>query len=151
VSLGRQRDGDGSLGAFGSSASAATTGNCSRADAKRCLSSVLLPARALRPALRARRIDAEHFVAALNGLTAQRPWPKALFVYYGAEFADRSLGLPGYHHKAEAGFSHPGKPTDNVFVESFYRSLRDEYLSLPKASKPFKTLSPGKFLTRFGV
>jgi putative transposase len=76
------------------------------------------------------RLGGEHVVAALNRLAAQRKAPQYLFVDNGSEFAGRLLDLWAYHHQTRIDFSRPGKPTDNVHVESFNGSFRDECLNL---------------------
>ena len=77
-----------------------------------------------------KRLGAEHVVASLNRLVAQRQAPRYLFVDNGSEFSGRLLDLWAYHHQAQLDFSRPGKPTDNSFVETFNGSLRDECLNV---------------------
>ena len=76
------------------------------------------------------RLGAEHVVAALNRLRAQRQAPEYLFVDNGSEFSGRLLDLWAYHHKTRIDFSRAGKPTDNCYVETFNGSFRDECLNL---------------------
>ena len=47
----------------------------------------------------------------------------------GSEFSGHLLDLWAYHKKCRIDFSHPGKPTDNSFIESFNGSLCDECLN----------------------
>lgn len=76
------------------------------------------------------RLRAEHVVATLNRLVAQRGRPKAVLTDNGSEFTGRLLDLWAYHHQVRLDFSRPGKPTDNCFVETFNGSLRDECLNV---------------------
>jgi len=73
---------------------------------------------------------AEHVVASLNRLVAQRQAPRYLFADNGSEISGRLLDLWAYHYKVRIDFSRPGKPTDNSFVETFNGSLRDECLNV---------------------
>lgn len=77
-----------------------------------------------------KRLGAEHVVASLNRLVAQRQAPRYLFADNGSEFSGRLLDLWAYHHQVQIDFSRPGKPTDNSFVETFNGSLRDECLNV---------------------
>ena len=76
------------------------------------------------------RLRAEHVVAALNRLVAQRGRPKVMFADNGSEFTGRLLDLWAYHHQVRLDFSRPGRPTDNCFIETFNGSLRDECLNV---------------------
>jgi putative transposase len=46
------------------------------------------------------------------------------------KFTGQLAGLWACHHGVRTDFSRPGKPTDNVFNETFNGSLRDECLNL---------------------
>ena len=76
------------------------------------------------------RLRAEHVVAVLNGLVAQRRAPRFVRADNGSEFSGRLFDMWAYHHKVQIDFSRPGKPTDNSFIETFNGSLRDECLNL---------------------
>lgn len=56
--------------------------------------------------------------------------PKCLFVDNGSEFSGQLLDLWAYHQHSKIGFSRPGKPSDNRFIETFNGSLRDECLNV---------------------
>jgi putative transposase len=76
------------------------------------------------------RLRAEHVVAALNRLAAQRGAPTCLFVDNGSEFTGLLLDLWAYHHQTNIDFSRPGTPTDNSYIETFNGSFRDECLNV---------------------
>jgi putative transposase len=61
---------------------------------------------------------------------SQRGALKYLFADNGAEFTGHLVDLWAHHHGARFDFSRPGKPTDNAFIETFNRSLRDECLKV---------------------
>lgn len=76
------------------------------------------------------RLQAEHVVAVLNQLVAQRRAPRFLFADNGSEFSGHLVDMWAYHYKVQIDFSRPGKPTDNSFIETFNGSFRDECLNL---------------------
>jgi putative transposase len=53
-----------------------------------------------------------------------------LFCDSGSEFTSQVMDLWAYHNQVKIDFSRPGKPTDNVHVESFSRTLRSECLDV---------------------
>lgn len=55
--------------------------------------------------------------------------PQRVKVDNESEFNSKVLDKWAYENKVELGFSRPGKPTDNPFIESFNRSFRDECLN----------------------
>ena len=55
--------------------------------------------------------------------------PKVIRVDQGSEFVSRDLDLWAYQRGVTLDFSRPGKPTDNVFIESFNGKLRAECLN----------------------
>lgn len=55
--------------------------------------------------------------------------PKTIRVDNGPEFVSKDLDLWAHMNKVTLDFSRPGKPTDNVFVESFNGSFRTECLN----------------------
>jgi putative transposase len=48
----------------------------------------------------------------------------------GSEFISKDLERWAYENNVTLDFSRPGKPTDNLFIESFNGSFRDEFLSV---------------------
>ena len=46
-----------------------------------------------------------------------------------SEFISKTLGKWAYENQVTLDFSRPGKPTDNLFIESFNGSFRDECLN----------------------
>lgn len=78
----------------------------------------------------AQRLRSEHVVAACNRLVASRGAPARVFVDNGSEFSGRMFDLWAYHNGTAIDFNRPGKPTDNCFIETFNRSLRDECLNV---------------------
>ena len=59
----------------------------------------------------------------------ERGAPKAILCDNGSEFSERLTDLWAYRNQVTLKFSWPGKTTDNTFIESFNRSLRDECLN----------------------
>jgi putative transposase len=55
--------------------------------------------------------------------------PRRIRVDNGPEFISKTLDLSAYSKGATLGFSRPGKPVQNAFVESFNGKLRDECLN----------------------
>jgi putative transposase len=76
------------------------------------------------------RFRGEHVVQVLNRLVGLHGAPKTVFVDNGSEFTGRLMDMWAYHHGVRLDFSRPGKPTDNSYVETFNRSLRDECLNI---------------------
>lgn len=68
-------------------------------------------------------------VAALSRIGFGRSWLKTIHVDNGREFTSKALDQWAYADKVTFDFSHPGKPTDNAFVELFNRRLRVECLN----------------------
>ena len=56
-------------------------------------------------------------------------FPAAIRVDQGTEFVSRDLDLCAYQRGVTLDFSHPGKPTDNAFIESFNGKFRAECLN----------------------
>ena len=48
----------------------------------------------------------------------------------GSDFISTELDRWAYEHEVTLGFSRPGKPTDNPYIESFNGRLCDECLSV---------------------
>ncbi|PWK21123.1 putative transposase [Maribacter polysiphoniae] len=55
--------------------------------------------------------------------------PKRVKVDNGSEFISKILDKWAYENEVELDFSRPGKPTGNLFIESFNGSFRDECLN----------------------
>ena len=72
----------------------------------------------------------EHVVTVLNRLTARRGALTVLFCNNGSEFCRQIVDLLAYQHEVRIDFSRPGKPTDNVHVESFNATLRRECMNV---------------------
>lgn len=72
----------------------------------------------------------EPVVAVLNRLKVLRGVPKVISVDNGPEFILRIMDQWAYENGVTLDFSHPGKPTDNAFVESLIGSFRDECLNV---------------------
>src|SRR5258708_22153655 len=68
-------------------------------------------------------------VVVMKRLSAVRGAPKRIRVDNGPEFVSRALDQWAYRHEVTLDFGRPGKPTDNVLVESFNGRLRDECLN----------------------
>jgi putative transposase len=73
-------------------------------------------------------LKGEYVVRVLNPLKQERGVPKLLFCDNGPEFTGQMMDLWAYRNGVKIGFSRPGKPTDNAFVESFNGTFRAEYL-----------------------
>lgn len=69
----------------------------------------------------------ENVVEALDRACARLGYPKAIRVDQGTEFVSRNLDLWAYAHGVTLDFSHPGKPTDNAFIEAFNGRFRAEW------------------------
>lgn len=67
---------------------------------------------------------------ALDQAAKQRGWPKAITVDNGTEFTSKALDEWAYRRGIKLDYTHPGKPTDNGFIESFNGRLRDEFLNV---------------------
>jgi len=65
----------------------------------------------------------------LDRLRRERGAPQTIRCDNGPEFAGRALDQWAYFNQVELDFSRPGKPTDNVDIESFNARLRLELLN----------------------
>ncbi len=72
----------------------------------------------------------EDVVETLEYLRQERGSPRRVQADNGPEFISIVLDKWAYDHGLTIDFSRPGKPTDNVFVESFNGSFRDECLNV---------------------
>ncbi|GAB2880507.1 hypothetical protein GCM10027202_06430 [Microvirgula curvata] len=69
-------------------------------------------------------------VATMLHVQALRGTPQRIQVDSGSEFILVALDQWAYEQGITLGFSRPGKPTDNAFIESFNGSLRDGCLNV---------------------
>jgi putative transposase len=80
-------------------------------------------------------------VEILERVCNQVGFPATIRVDQSTEFVSRDLDLWAYQRGVTMDFSRPGKPTDNAFIEAFYRCFRAEclnahwFLSLADAQK----------------
>jgi putative transposase len=65
----------------------------------------------------------------LDGIAAERGYPKTITVDNGTEFYSKAMDSWAYHRKVQLQFIRPGKPVENAFIESFNGRLRDELLN----------------------
>ncbi len=65
----------------------------------------------------------------LDGIAAERGYPKSITVDNGAEFYSKAMDSWAYHRGVQLQFIRPGKPVENAFIESFNGRLRDELLN----------------------
>lgn len=71
----------------------------------------------------------ENVVETLETVFARVGYPKTIRVDQGSEFISRDLDLWAYANDVTLGFSRPGKPTDNAFIEAFIGRFRAECLN----------------------
>lgn len=77
-----------------------------------------------------RGIRGEQVVAVLDRLKYNRGLPDVIRVDNGSEFISKAMDRWAYENGVKLGFSRPGKPVDNAFIESFNGSFRDECLNV---------------------
>ena len=65
----------------------------------------------------------------LTRLGTVRGFPAVIQCDNGTEFTSRALDHWAWTNRVQLDFSRPGKPTDNVTIESFNASIRRECLS----------------------
>lgn len=75
----------------------------------------------------ARRIGGAGVVNVLSSIAAERTSPKQIHCDSGSELSNRLVDHWICAKKVIMGFSRPGKPTDNAFIEG---TFRDEYLNV---------------------
>ncbi|CAM4004559.1 Integrase catalytic domain-containing protein [Palleronia rufa] len=68
-------------------------------------------------------------VQTLERICQKGGYPKTIRVDNGSEFISRDLDPWAYANDVTLGFSRPGKPTDNGFIEAFNSKLRAECLN----------------------
>ena len=71
----------------------------------------------------------EDVVATLDRVCRQVGHPKTIRVDNGSEFISRDMDLWAYQRDVTLGFSRPGKPTDNAYIEAFNGKFRAECLN----------------------
>ena len=71
----------------------------------------------------------EDLVATLDRVCRGTGYPKTIRVDQGSEFISREMDLWAYQRGVTLDFSHPGKPTDNAFIEAFNGRFRAECLT----------------------
>lgn len=77
-----------------------------------------------------RSLKAEHVVQTLERLKYERGCvPQHIYCDNGSEFASLQMDRWAYDNGVQIGFSRPGKPTDNTYIESFNGRLREECLN----------------------
>ncbi len=90
------------------------------------------------------RIRGIEVVAQLERICREHGFPKRIQVYNGSEFISKDLDRRAYWNHVELNFSRPGKPSDNVLIESFNSRFRQEcpnqhwFLSLDDARHKIK-------------
>jgi putative transposase len=65
----------------------------------------------------------------LDGIAAERGYPKTITVDNGTEFYSKAMDSWDYRRGVQLQFIRPGKPVENAFIESFNGRLRDELLN----------------------
>lgn len=75
-------------------------------------------------------LEVKDVVNLSNQININRELPGNIEVDNGSEFVSKALDEWSYINDIKIQFSRPGKPTDNVYIESFNSSFRDECLSI---------------------
>ncbi|WP_412074401.1 IS3 family transposase [Tritonibacter mobilis] len=71
----------------------------------------------------------EDVVATLEQICQRTGYPATIRVDQGSEFISKGMDLWAYANDVILDFSHPGKPTDNAFIEAFNGRFRAECLN----------------------
>ena len=66
----------------------------------------------------------------LERWVAEHGTPVSITVDHGTEFTSKALEAWAWERGVKLDFIHPGKPTENGFIESFNGRLRDECLNV---------------------
>ena len=74
-------------------------------------------------------IGGQDVVEVLHWLMQQHRLHGTIRMDHGPEFTSKRLDQWASLNGVELGFSRPGKPTDNAFIESFNGRFRQEYLN----------------------
>lgn len=77
----------------------------------------------------ARGISGHQVARTLDAIAAFRGYPKAVRTDQGPEFTSLPLHQWGYENGVKLKLIHPGKPTQNGYIESFNGKFRDECLN----------------------
>jgi len=75
-------------------------------------------------------INSVRVVRVLNDIALKEGLPKIIIVDNGPEFIGRALDEWAYRRGVKLFFISPGKPVENMYMESFNGRLRDECLNL---------------------
>ncbi|MDR4462212.1 MAG: integrase core domain-containing protein [Nitrospirales bacterium] len=67
---------------------------------------------------------------ALDCALKGNPGPRSITVDHGTKFQSRALEDWASRCEVQLDFTHPGKPVENAFIESFNGRLRDECLNV---------------------
>ena len=76
------------------------------------------------------RFSGTDVVAALQRWTIRHGTPVSITVDHGTEFTSKALENWAWENGVKLDFIHPGRPMENVFIESFNGRLRDECLNV---------------------
>lgn len=101
------------------------------------------------------RLGGHGVVAVLIQAVEEKGLPKSIRIDNGPEFTSKVLNQWAYLNGVELDFIRPGKPTDNVLIESFNGCFREEclneswFLSLEDAGR--KRRSGGNITTWRGL
>ncbi|PIB12867.1 hypothetical protein B853_21136 [Vibrio rotiferianus CAIM 577 = LMG 21460] len=88
-------------------------------------------------------LPAPRIIRVLERIIAWRGFPSKLRMDNGPEFISTTLADWAEDNSVELEFIHPGKPTENSYIERFNRTYRTEVLNM----YVFKTLSEVRDLT----
>ena len=69
-------------------------------------------------------------VKVLSSLVEERERPDYIHLDNASEFTSKVMDQWAWFKGVELDFSHPGKPVDNAFIESFNGRVRQECLNL---------------------
>ncbi|GJL52374.1 MAG: hypothetical protein NPIRA01_36010 [Nitrospirales bacterium] len=75
-------------------------------------------------------LRAERIVRVLERLKTERELPNMIRVENGPEFLAQALQDWGKANRVLIYYIHPGRPTQNAFIERFNRTYRNEVLEL---------------------
>jgi putative transposase len=76
------------------------------------------------------KIQGTDVVDVLSRVVETRPIAKVIQVDNGREFTSKALDQWAFQNRVQLHFSRPGKPLDNVLIETFNGKLRVECLNL---------------------
>ncbi len=74
-------------------------------------------------------LPGERVVRELEAVVAVRGVPETIVMDNGPEFAGKALDAWAYRRGVKLHFIRPGKPVENVYIESFNGKFRDECLN----------------------